>query len=86
MAFWVPARTETMNMMFYSCNGFSLGMNPDTFCGPDPMWRDVLKGMIVLVWVKFQLLMSSIAHRSKPFHVMIGGGDQGKNLVHTLRI
>ena len=40
--FWVPARGQTMNMMFYSCNGFSLSVKPDELSGPDPMWRDVL--------------------------------------------
>ncbi|KAJ6442690.1 hypothetical protein O9K51_03865 [Purpureocillium lavendulum] len=42
MGFWVPARGEAMNMMFYSCNGFSLSAKPDELSGPDPMWRDVL--------------------------------------------
>ncbi|OLN81748.1 hypothetical protein CCHL11_06945 [Colletotrichum chlorophyti] len=42
MGFWVPARGESMNIMFYSCNGFSSSVNPDDFSGPDPMWRDVL--------------------------------------------
>lgn len=59
IAFWVPARGETMNIMFHSCNGFSLSVNPDDFCGPDPLWRDVLR-----------------EHQKKPFHVMLGGGDQ----------
>ncbi|RMZ90668.1 hypothetical protein DV736_g2115, partial [Chaetothyriales sp. CBS 134916] len=58
-SFWVPARGETMNMMFYSCNGFSTSVNPDLFSGPDPLWRDVLN-----------------VHQTRPFHVMIGGGDQ----------
>jgi hypothetical protein len=40
--FWVPARGQSMNIMFHSCNGFSLSVNPDQFSGPDPMWRDVL--------------------------------------------
>ncbi|KUJ24388.1 uncharacterized protein LY89DRAFT_776516 [Mollisia scopiformis] len=40
--FWVPARGEAMNIMFHSCNGFSHDINPNQFCGPDPMWRDVL--------------------------------------------
>ncbi|KAK4204004.1 hypothetical protein QBC40DRAFT_273763 [Triangularia verruculosa] len=40
--FWVPAKGQTMNIMFHSCNGFSLSVNPDEFTGPDPMWRDVL--------------------------------------------
>ncbi|KAI1448673.1 hypothetical protein F5Y02DRAFT_277631 [Annulohypoxylon stygium] len=57
--FWVPAKGESMNIMFHSCNGFSLSVNPDEFSGPDPMWRDVLNN-----------------HQTRPFHVMIGGGDQ----------
>ncbi|KAF2647899.1 hypothetical protein K491DRAFT_784428 [Lophiostoma macrostomum CBS 122681] len=59
IGFWVPARGETMNMMFHSCNGFSLSVDAQQFCGPDPMWRDVLNN-----------------HQTRPFHVMIGGGDQ----------
>ncbi|KAL7939672.1 hypothetical protein V8C35DRAFT_287335 [Trichoderma chlorosporum] len=42
MAFWVPGRGQTMNMMFYTCNGFSLTVNSNEMSGPDPMWRDVL--------------------------------------------
>ena len=48
-----------MNIMFHSCNGFSLPVDPDMFSGPDPLWRDVLN-----------------THQTRPFHVMIGGGDQ----------
>ncbi len=40
--FWVPAKGHAMNMMFHSCNGFSLSVTSDEFSGPDPMWRDVL--------------------------------------------
>ncbi|KIW48674.1 uncharacterized protein PV06_01242 [Exophiala oligosperma] len=57
--FWVPAQGQTMNIMFHSCNGFSLSVNPNNFSGPDPLWRDVLN-----------------THETRPFHVMIGGGDQ----------
>ncbi|PHH90438.1 hypothetical protein CDD83_3646 [Cordyceps sp. RAO-2017] len=42
MGFWVPARGEVMNVMFYSCNGFGPGVRSDPLSGPDPMWRDVL--------------------------------------------
>lgn len=59
IGFWVPAQNESMNMMFHSCNGFSLSVHPDDFSGPDPLWRDVLN-----------------SHQTRPFHVMIGGGDQ----------
>lgn len=57
--FWVPSKGQSMNIMFHSCNGFSLSVNPDELSGPDPLWRDVLNN-----------------HQSRPFHVMIGGGDQ----------
>ena len=69
IGFWIPARGETMNMMFYSCNGFSLSVDPHQFCGPDPMWRDVLNN-----------------HQTRPFHVMIGGGDQIYNDRLTLEV
>ncbi|KAK7962357.1 uncharacterized protein PG986_003182 [Apiospora aurea] len=59
LGFWVPGRGQAMNIMFHSCNGFSLSVKSDDFSGPDPMWRDVLNN-----------------HQTRPFHVMIGGGDQ----------
>ena len=59
IGFWVPAKGSSMNIMFHSCNGFSVSVNPDEFSGPDPLWRDVLN-----------------SHQFKPFHVMIGAGDQ----------
>ena len=59
VGFWVPARGASMNIMFHSCNGFSLSVDTTQFCGPDPMWRDVLN-----------------KHQTRPFHVMLGGGDQ----------
>ena len=58
-SFWVPAKGQSMNTMFHSCNGFSIGAKANTLSGPDPMWRDVLNN-----------------HQTRPFHVMIGGGDQ----------
>ncbi|KAK6004140.1 hypothetical protein QM012_008990 [Aureobasidium pullulans] len=59
IGFWVPGRGQSMNIMFHSCNGFSLSVNSNEFSGPDPLWRDVLN-----------------KHQSRPFHVMLGGGDQ----------
>lgn len=48
-----------MNVMYHTCNGFTPGVESNRFCGPDPLWRDVLN-----------------EHQTRPFHVMIGGGDQ----------
>ncbi|KAL8823621.1 MAG: hypothetical protein Q9191_005694 [Dirinaria sp. TL-2023a] len=59
VGFWIPAKGQSMNIMFHSCNGFSMSVNPASFSGPDPLWRDVLN-----------------SHQTRPFHVMIGGGDQ----------
>lgn len=59
VGFWVPAANENMNIMFHSCNGFSISVDANSFSGPDPLWRDVLN-----------------THQTRPFHVMLGGGDQ----------
>ncbi|EEP80904.1 conserved hypothetical protein [Uncinocarpus reesii 1704] len=56
--FVVPSVTESMRIMFHSCNGFSVGTDLDHWQGP-LLWHDVLR-----------------RHEKKPFHVMIGGGDQ----------
>ncbi|RKF53168.1 Uncharacterized protein OnM2_108019 [Erysiphe neolycopersici] len=58
LCFFVPAITQSMRIMFHSCNGFSIGTDERAFNGPC-LWNDVLR-----------------VHRKKPFHVMIGGGDQ----------
>jgi hypothetical protein len=42
LGFWVPAKGQSMNMMFYSGNAFSVSVDTDHYSGPDPMWRDVL--------------------------------------------
>ncbi|KAG0159782.1 hypothetical protein PDIDSM_7307 [Penicillium digitatum] len=59
LGFWVPPAGESMNIMFYSGNGFSPSADSHRVCGPDPLWRDILN-----------------EHQTRPFHVMIGGGDQ----------
>lgn len=46
--------------------GMLTAFSPGDFCGPDPLWRDVLN-----------------THQTRPFHVMIGGGDQIYNDVVT---
>jgi len=56
--FYVPAKTQSMRIMFHSCNGFSAGTDEEAWSGP-ALWNDVLR-----------------IHDEKPFHVMIGGGDQ----------
>ncbi|KAL9103783.1 MAG: hypothetical protein Q9163_001192 [Psora crenata] len=56
--FVVPSVSQSMRIMFHSCNGFSVGTDEDAWSGP-ALWNDVLR-----------------AHDLKPFHVMIGGGDQ----------
>jgi hypothetical protein len=56
--FVVPSITQSMRIMFHSCNGFSVGTDMDVWCGP-VLWNDVLR-----------------MHDQRPFHVMIGGGDE----------
>ncbi|KAG8164613.1 hypothetical protein KVR01_004888 [Diaporthe batatas] len=38
--FFVPAITESMRIMFHSCNGFSVGTDEDAWSGP-ALWNDV---------------------------------------------
>lgn len=57
-SFVVPGASQSMRIMFHSCNGFSVGTDEDAWSGP-ALWNDVLR-----------------VHEQKPFHVMIGGGDQ----------
>lgn len=57
-SFVVPAVSQSMRIMFHSCNGFSVGTDINAWSGP-VLWNDVLR-----------------VHEQKPFHVMIGGGDQ----------
>jgi hypothetical protein len=56
--FAVPSVSQSMRIMFHSCNGFSVGTDVDAWSGP-ALWNDVLR-----------------MHEQRPFHVMIGGGDQ----------
>lgn len=56
--FVVPGSSQSMRIMFHSCNGFSVGTDEEAWSGP-ALWNDVLR-----------------FHEKKPFHVMIGGGDQ----------
>ncbi|KAH9977284.1 hypothetical protein BGW80DRAFT_1435953 [Lactifluus volemus] len=65
MEFFVAGRNETMRLATYSCNGFSGGINPDDFRGPG------FRSGYDPVWV--DLLAR---HAEKPFHVLVGGGDQ----------
>ena len=56
--FVVPSVSQSMRILFHSCNGFSVGTDVDAWSGP-ALWNDVLR-----------------MHAQKPFHVMLGGGDQ----------
>ncbi|KAG5372148.1 hypothetical protein CJU90_2229 [Yarrowia sp. C11] len=40
-SFFVPALEQSMNVVFHSCNGFSLGVDPSEFNGS--LWTDVIK-------------------------------------------
>lgn len=65
MSFFVPARHQNMRWAAYSCNGFSAGINPDDFRGPG------FKSGYDPMWI--DLLRK---HVERPFHVLVGGGDQ----------
>ncbi|KAK1757453.1 hypothetical protein QBC47DRAFT_156651 [Echria macrotheca] len=41
-SFWVPAVDESMRIMFYSCNGFSVGTDEKAYSGAC-LWNDVMR-------------------------------------------
>lgn len=41
-SFFVPAITESMRIMFHSCNGFSVGTDEDAWSGA-ALWNDVMR-------------------------------------------
>ena len=41
-SFWVPAVTESMRIMFHSCNGFSVGTDEAAWSGA-ALWNDVMR-------------------------------------------
>ncbi|KAI0948563.1 hypothetical protein AcV7_009271 [Taiwanofungus camphoratus] len=65
LEFYVPGRNQNMRWAAYSCNGFSAGVNPNDFCGPG------FHNGYDPVWS--DLL---VKHHEKPFHALVGGGDQ----------
>ena len=70
--FWVPAKDQAMNIMFHSCNGFSQGVDANSFSGPDPLWRDVLNNhqtqpFHVMLGGGDQLYMDAVQHETTIF-------------------
>ncbi|KAJ7083825.1 hypothetical protein C8R43DRAFT_320318 [Mycena crocata] len=65
LVFHVPGLNQNMRWAAYSCNGFSAGVNPDDFRGPG------FNSGYDPVWI--DLLTK---HTEKPFHALVGGGDQ----------
>ncbi|TVY64340.1 Uncharacterized protein LSUE1_G008661, partial [Lachnellula suecica] len=85
--FWVPARGQPMNIMFHSCNGFSHDVNPNNFCGPDPMWRDVLnthqtQPFHVMLGGGDQIYNDAVVEETKLFHEW----TEMKNLHHKEKV
>ena len=52
--FVVPARSQSMRIMFHSCNGFSVGTDEEAWNGP-ALWNDVLRKLYLTVSLKNQL-------------------------------
>lgn len=42
-SFFVPSKTQNFRWAGHSCNGFSAGLDPAEWNGPDPLWNDMLK-------------------------------------------
>ena len=41
-SFFIPAATESMRIMFHSCNGFSVGTDEEAWSGP-ALWNDAMR-------------------------------------------
>lgn len=41
-AFFIPSASESMRLMFHSCNGFSVGTDEEAYSGA-PLWNDVMR-------------------------------------------
>ncbi|KAG9057330.1 hypothetical protein FS842_007469 [Serendipita sp. 407] len=65
ICFTVPGREQNLRWAAYSCNGFSAGINADEFKGAGHA------SGFDPVWA--DLLEK---HAEKPFHALVGGGDQ----------
>lgn len=77
--FWIPAVMENMHVMFHSCNGFSVGVDTGLFSGPDPLWRDVLRKHTSASLSDENpntTANNNSKNNGRPFHLMLGGGDQ----------
>lgn len=65
ITFHIAPTGSDMRFAAFSCNGFSEGVDQDTFKGEgfssgfDPVWADLLQ-----------------RHEERPFHALVGGGDQ----------
>lgn len=78
-SFYIPSAAENMHVMFHSCNGFSLSVDSGAFSGPDPLWRDVLRAHAGHAHAHVHNPSHSPSQgpsQARPFHIMLGGGDQ----------
>lgn len=56
--FVVPARSQSMRIMFHSCNGFSVGTDEEAWNGP-ALWNDVLRKLCLSYFLRINHEISS---------------------------
>jgi hypothetical protein len=67
--FAVPAATQSMRIMFHSCNGFSVGTDVDAWSGP-ALWNDVLRMHsnqpfhVMVRWAEMRVLCTLVVLRN----------------------
>jgi hypothetical protein len=75
--FVVPAVSQSMRLMFHSCNGFSVGTDEDYWSGEADLTRECSETMVLMLEAGPVLWNNVLElHAKRPFHCMIGGGDQ----------
>ncbi|KAK2747322.1 hypothetical protein FQN57_002220 [Myotisia sp. PD_48] len=77
VGFWIPARGQSMNIMFHTGNGFGSSVDSNRFNGPDPLWRDVLnthqtRPFHVMIGGGSQIYNDSISTKTTHFQRWLG--------------
>lgn len=91
VGFWVPAKGQTMNTMFYSGNGFNTSIDTDTCSGPDPMWRDVLnvhqtRPFHVMIGGGGQICSEAVSIQTEHFQNWLDLRNKFEQLEHPLNL
>ncbi|KAI1938640.1 hypothetical protein LOZ66_003443 [Ophidiomyces ophidiicola] len=89
--FWVPAKGQAMNIMFYSGNCFSATVDTDKFSGPDPLWRDALnvhqtRPFHVMIGGGSQIYNDAVAFKTTHFQAWLDIKSKYEKFQHAFNL